>query len=207
MLSLGCRRFLRRARPGLDTAHRRQCARCDQYARLLEQVARPLVVLPETLAAALKEIADTEDSLAQSPLSALSTSALLAPMDLLPRKLCSDLKAIFRPPLPPLPRFLGSPLYSVAASYVLVVLMTLVWGNPYTALQPTLSSVQTSAAEVLDQSNDLLSSWFDKVRSGFSRQGQRALHLGEQITQQVRKIESSLVLEKFKEAESKGEWP
>lgn len=194
MLSLGCRRFLRVVRPGIDTTHRRKCARCDRYALLLEQVAQPQATLPKNLSTALREISELDNCAPQSLLQ-------------LPDPLRSALQAIFRPPRPPLPRFLRSPVYSVAVSYVLVVAMTLAWGNPYTMLQPTLNSVQTSAVEVLDQSNDLLSSWFDSVRAGFSRQSQRALRLGQQITQQVRELERSLVPEKLNGAESKGEQP
>ena len=169
MLSLGCRLFLRNARPGTTSRHRARCASCDEYLSLIERIAAADRALPGDLGRRLRSI---------------SARDLLVPLTHerpLPAMLATSLRAIFGSRRRLVPAFVGSPLYSVAASYVLVVAIGLGWGNPWDFLGPKVSDVTTSAAEALDRGSGAISGWLSAARSEVSDTEQSARRLGRKI--------------------------
>ncbi len=178
MLSLGCRLYLRNARPGTTSRHRARCSSCNEYLSLIERSAVSDPALPPELGRRLRSI---------------SARGALVPMEKetpLPARLAGSLQTIF-PPRPRLvPAFIGSPFYAVAASYVLVLAIGLVWGNPYDLFAPTLSNMTASASaaaaaatEALDRSGGVVSGWLGAVRSEVSETEQSARRLGRKMAE------------------------
>ncbi len=169
MLSLACRMFLRNARPGTTSRHRAHCSSCDEYLTLIERIAVGDSALPSDLGRRLRSI---------SSRSLLVTLVGFRP---LPRALAKSLRSILPSRLRLAPLFVGSPIYSLAASYVLVVAIGLGWGNPYDLLGPTVSRVTTSAVATFDRGTGVVSDWLDLARSEVFDTEQSARRLGQRI--------------------------
>jgi len=128
MLSLSCRRFRMDFTPGADHPHRKSCAACAAYAAAMERAAKK-EQLPARLRSTLRAV----------PAAALAAVAaqddaprLLVPQAPLPAPLRERLQQMSRrrEARPPLPAWVRSSRYAVAASYLLAVLVGATIGNP-----------------------------------------------------------------------------
>ncbi len=130
MLSPSCRRFRARFSPGSAHPHRRACPECEAFAAALESAAGIRLPLPGGLRRSLRAIAAPE------PAAVLPFTAPRVPV---PDPLARLLRAIAPASRPPLPEWLRSPRYAVAASAILALL-----------LGPALSRAAHHSLEVLD---------------------------------------------------------
>ncbi|HEY4589859.1 MAG TPA: hypothetical protein VII86_11570 [Thermoanaerobaculia bacterium] len=130
MLSASCRRFRARFSPGSTHPHRRACPECEAFAAALESAAGVRLPLPERLRRNLRAIAGPE------PGAVLPFAVPRLPV---PDALAGRLRTIAPAGRPPLPEWLRSPRYAVAASAILALL-----------LGPPLSRAAHHGLEVLD---------------------------------------------------------
>ncbi len=123
MLSPACRRFRIEFTPGADHPHRATCAACATYATALERAAKK-IPLPASLRSKLRAIPAVVDDAPRFPL----------PQTPMPPHLRSRLRQMSRRHQPPpLPVWVRSSRYAVAASYLLAVLTGFFLGNPVEA--------------------------------------------------------------------------
>lgn len=130
MLSPACRRFRALFSPGSSHPHRRACPECDAFAAALESAAGVRLPVPGSLRRSLRAIAAPE------PAAVLPFAVPRVPV---PDALVRRLRAIAPASRPPLPAWIRSPRYAVAASAVLALL-----------LGPALSHAAHRSLEVLD---------------------------------------------------------
>ena len=130
MLSDPCRRFRARFSPGSAHPHRRACPECEAFATALESAAGVRLPLPEGLQRSLRAIAGP------APGAVLPFAVPRLPV---PEGLARRLRAIAPASRPPLPEWIRSPRYAVAASAILALL-----------LGPALSRVAHRSLEMLD---------------------------------------------------------
>ncbi|HEY4594253.1 MAG TPA: hypothetical protein VIJ61_17670 [Thermoanaerobaculia bacterium] len=114
MLSASCRRFRARFSPGSTHPHRRACPECEAFAAALESAAGVRLPLPESLRRNLRAIAGPE------PGAVLPFAIPRLPV---PDALARRLRTIAPASRPPLPEWLRSPRYAVAASAILALLL------------------------------------------------------------------------------------
>ena len=179
MLKPGCAWYLRRARPGDRSGHRQRCASCNAYVSAIEGVGRLTLSLPADLDQRLRSIARV---IPAHPRRRAAT---------LPTDLRDRLSAILPRAQPALPRFAGSPLYTVAASYLAVLAVAAFWGNPYQIVRPTFSSVRSSTSEALVQTGDTVSAWLREARSELQLRSSHAAQLSNELLQ---RLEDTLTL-------------
>lgn len=126
MLKPGCRRFRMEFTPGTESphdAHRAGCAACAAYAATLERAAKK-IPLPDGLRSKLRRI----------PGAAGDAPRLPIPQAPMPAHLRERLRQMSRKQEPPpLPAWVRSSRYAVAASYLLAVLTGALLGNPVEA--------------------------------------------------------------------------
>jgi hypothetical protein len=125
MLSLSCRRFRMDFTPGADHPHRQSCAACAAYAAAMERAAKK-APLPARLRSKLRAVPATRQD---------DAPRLLVPRAPLPAPLRERLRQMSRrrEARPPLPAWVRSSRYAVAASYLLTVLLGAAIGNPVEA--------------------------------------------------------------------------
>jgi hypothetical protein len=114
VLSASCRRFRARFYPGSAHPHRRACPECEAFAAALESAAGVRLPLPESLRRNLRAIAGPE------PGAVLPFAVPRLPV---PDPLARRLRTIAPAGRPPLPEWLRSPRYAVAASAILALLL------------------------------------------------------------------------------------
>jgi hypothetical protein len=114
VLSPACRRFRARFSPGSAHPHRRACPECEAFAAALESAAGVRLPLPGGLRRSLRAIAAPE------PAAVLPFAVPRVPV---PDGLARRLRAIAPAGRPPLPGWLRSPRYAVAASAILALLL------------------------------------------------------------------------------------
>jgi len=120
MLRWSCRRFRAEFTPGLDSPHRQSCAACAAYAAALERAASR-VPLPARLRSKLRAV----------PTATGGGPRLQQPQAPLPEELRDRLRGLARAREPrPLPAWVRSSRYAVAASYVLAVLVGATVSDP-----------------------------------------------------------------------------
>jgi hypothetical protein len=118
MLKPDCRRF--RSELALDDPHRRSCPACAAYAAAMERAAIKLP-LPARLRSKLRAI----------PGAAGPDPRLPLPQAPLPDPLRNRLRGLARRQTPrPLPAWVRTSRYAVAASYLMAVLVGFAAGNP-----------------------------------------------------------------------------
>ncbi|HET9229575.1 MAG TPA: hypothetical protein VFR31_23035 [Thermoanaerobaculia bacterium] len=118
MLKPDCRSFRTELRP--DDPHRRTCPACAAYAAAMERAAFR-VPLPGRLRSKLRSIPGATTPGPRLPL----------PQAPLPDPLRDRLRGLSRRPTPrPLPAWVRTSRYAVAASYLMAVLMSFAIGNP-----------------------------------------------------------------------------
>lgn len=179
MLKPACAWFLRRARAGVDSRHRQRCSSCDAYVSAIEDIGELRLSLPADLDRRLRSIPRVIPSYQRRRAATLPTG------------LRERLSAILPPARPTLPRFAGSPLYAVVASYLVVLAVGAFWGDPYQIVQPTFSSVRSSTSEALAQTGDTVSSWMREARTELQLRGDNAAQFSNELLQ---KLEDKLTL-------------
>jgi hypothetical protein len=141
-------------RPGAE--HRRTCAACAAYAETLEHAAAVRLPLPSGLKDRLRAVAGPEPlpvvraPLPQRPLP----PALRARLQAVPRQTLGGPPAAGRPPF-----WVLSPRYAVAASYVLAILLTGLFGNPLDRGRAAVHAVGREIGTVLERAGEIGSEW------------------------------------------------
>lgn len=130
MLSWSCRRFRAGFTPGSEHPHhphRAACPACAAYAAAMERAAQK-TPLPSRLRSKLRAV-----PAAAAAGSGEDRPRMLLPREPLPNALRGRLRSLGRArraPLAPLPAWLSSPRYAIAACYLLAVLTGALAGNP-----------------------------------------------------------------------------
>ncbi len=138
MLSWSCRRFRAGFTPGADHPHhphRGACPACAAYAAAMERAAQR-TPLPARLRSKLRAV---PGAVASGGSGIGDAPRMLLPQEPLPEALRGRLRGLAgiqrgqrgrRAPLAPLPAWLSSPRYAIAACYLLAVLTGALAGNP-----------------------------------------------------------------------------
>ncbi|HEX3128709.1 MAG TPA: hypothetical protein VH394_15355 [Thermoanaerobaculia bacterium] len=142
MLKPGCRRFRTEFTPGIHHPHRAACAACAAYAAALERAAKR-IPMPAGLRSKLRVIPGAAaDDAPRFPMPQ-------APM---PPQLRDRLRRMSRhQEPPPLPAWVRSSRYAMAASYLLAVLMGALMGNPVEAAGALTRSVDRAVRPRVEQ--------------------------------------------------------
>lgn len=171
MLKLACRRFRSEftpGTPGTHAPHRQSCPACAAYAAAMERAARRLP-LPEGLRSRLRAIPSDASGNIAGP-------RMPQPQAPLPGALRDRLRGIARKQEPPpLPAWVRTSRYAVAASYVLALLVGAAVGNPLDLGREAADAVSSrmggrlekmlSGAEV--QGRERLDAWESAVRERY----------------------------------------
>jgi hypothetical protein len=139
MLKLSCRRFRMEFTPGAESphdAHRTSCPACAAYAAAMERAAKR-VPLPARLRSKLRAVPETEAARDDMPRLPLPRVPLPGPLRDRLRQMGRRQNAP-----PPLPAWMRSSRYALAASYLLAVLVGATIGNPVEAAGTLSRSVE-----------------------------------------------------------------
>ena len=173
MLSGACRRFRARFSCGSAHPHRRACPECEAFAAALESAAGVRLPLPGGLRRNLRAIAGPEPGV---------VLPFALPRLPVPDALARRLRTIAPAGRPPLPEWVRSPRYAVAASAILALL-----------LGPVLSRAAHRSLEALDtvhaQVSPLLKSTEAGGRKEIAKLRSTAIAAGDTAR---RSVESSL---------------
>ncbi|HEX6863703.1 MAG TPA: hypothetical protein VF414_12840 [Thermoanaerobaculia bacterium] len=156
MLKPACRQFRAELAPG--DPHRRSCPACAAYAAAMERAAFK-VPLPAGLRSKLRAI----------PGAASPGPRLPLPQAPLPDPLRDRLRGLARRPVRsqdprPLPAWVRTSRYAVAASYLMAVLVGLATGNPVQLGRQAAHRVSSVVTAQLTESRERLDIWEDTVR-------------------------------------------
>lgn len=186
MLKAACRRFHRHFDRGVPDPHQRSCPACARYARTVG-MARSAGLrrdLPPRLALRLRRIAAARPALARP---------LLGPD--LPAGLDARLRRIPALAASSPPPSLRSPVPAVAASTLIVVALSLAFGNPYLAGAAVARRIAGSTAdawsEVGSRSAKLLSSLTEasaQARDEVTATGEDLLTATERLLDRAREL-------------------
>lgn len=139
MLKLSCRRFRMEFTPGMEHPHRKSCPACAAYAAAMERAAKK-VPLPSRLGSKLRAVPAAHDDAPRMP---LPQAPLPGPLRNRLRGLAMTTRRPAETPAPPpLPVWVRSSRYALAASYLLAVLMGATVGNPVEAAGALSRSVE-----------------------------------------------------------------
>jgi hypothetical protein len=179
VLSWACRRFRSSFAPGSRHAHRDRCAQCRAYAEALERAARLRLPLPGPLGERLSALAARGEA----------NPVLRFPMPQapLPEGLHERLRGIAHaePRRQRLPPWIRSPRYAVAASYVLALLLTAVFGDLGSSfLRKVEQVVERTEAEGLETIEALRGT----ARERYERARRSASSVGAEITGTAREL-------------------
>ncbi len=152
MLKPACRQFRAELAPG--DPHRRSCPACAAYAAAMERAAFK-VPLPARLRSKLRAI----------PGATAPGPRLPLPQAPLPDPLRDRLRGLARRPAPrPIPAWVRTSRYAVAASYLMAVLVGLTAGNPVQLGRQAADRMSQAVSERLDAGRERLDAWEDNVR-------------------------------------------
>lgn len=159
MLNPACLEFRSEFNPGERSGaeHRRTCAACAAYAETLERAAAVRLPLPPGLKDRLRAVAGPE------PLPVIRAPLPQRP---LPPALRARLQTVPRqgrrgggPPAGRPPFWVLSPRYAVAASYVLAILLTGLFGNPLDRGRAAVHAVGREIGTVWERAEEIGSEW------------------------------------------------
>jgi anti-sigma factor RsiW len=142
MLRPACRRFRVEFTPGTESphdAHRATCASCAAYAAALERAAKK-IPLPAGLRSKLRAI----------PGATVDSPRFPMPQAPMPTHLRERLRQV-RQERPPLPVWVRSSRYAVAASYLLAVLTGVLLGNPVEAARRVDHAVRPRVEHAIER--------------------------------------------------------
>jgi anti-sigma factor RsiW len=136
MLKLSCRRFRMEFTPGAESphdAHRKSCPACAAYAAAVERAAKK-APLPSRLRSKLRAVPGA--AVDDGPRLPIPPAPMPGPLRDRLRQMSRRREA------PPLPAWVRSSRYAVAASYLLAVLLGATIGNPAEAAGAVSRSVE-----------------------------------------------------------------
>ena len=138
--------------------HRRSCPACDAYAAAMERAAFR-IPLPSGLRSKLRAIPGSIGDAQPGP---------RLPQAPLPDPLRDRLRGLARRPAPrPLPVWVRTSRYAVAASYLLAVLIGLTAGNPVQLGRQAASRMSQAVSVRLDEGRERLDVWEETVRERY----------------------------------------
>lgn len=194
MLKLACRRFRAELTPGLagrDDPHLRTCPACAAYAAAMERAAKR-VPLPARLESKLRAIPGARVDDSEGP-------RLPLPQAPLPAGLRDRLRGVTamraRRPLPP---WVRSSRYAVAASYLMAVLLGTALGNPsdlgrqaadafsrlfVTRLEQAVTEARDEGTERLGTLQDAMRERYGETRRSIEASVRTLGSLGDRIAQ------------------------
>jgi len=188
MLRPACRRFRAELAPG--DPHLRSCPACAAYAAAMERAAFR-IPLPARLRSKLRAI----------PGAAAPGPRLPLPQAPLPDPLRDRLRGLARSqeprPVPrPIPVWVRTSRYAVAASYLMAVLVGLTAGNPVQLGRQAADRMSQAVSERLDEGRERLDVWEDTVRERYG-ETRRSLedslgsldHRVDELSQSLRSLE------------------
>ncbi|HWN41251.1 MAG TPA: hypothetical protein VNW71_03470 [Thermoanaerobaculia bacterium] len=188
MLRPACRRFRAELAPG--DPHLRSCPACAAYAAAMERAAFK-IPLPARLRSKLRAI----------PGATAPGPRLPLPQAPLPDPLRNRLRGLARQPAPsPLPAWVRTSRYAVAASYLMAVLVGLAGGNtagnPVQLGRQAAGRMSQAVSERLDEGRERLEIWEDTVRERYG-ETRRSLedslgsldHRVDELSQSLRSLE------------------
>lgn len=195
MLKPACRQFRAELAPG--DPHRRSCPACAAYAAAMERAAFK-VPLPARLRSKLRGIPVAPGATGPGP-------RLPLPQAPLPDPLRDRLRGLARRPLRsqeprPLPAWVRTSRYAVAASYLMAVLVGLAGGNtagnPVQLGRQAASRMSQAVSERLDEGREHLDVWEHTVRERYG-ETRRSLedslgsldHRVDELSQSLRSLE------------------
>lgn len=167
MLSWVCRRFRASFEPGSRHSHREQCAACRAYAEALERAAGLRLPVPGALGRRLSALAAPRE---ESPVLRFPL-----PQAPLPAGLHERLRGIARRERPGLPAWIRSPRYAVAASYVLAVLLTALFGDlggsVVRKVEEVVERTETESLETIEALRGATRERYERARRSVSSVG------------------------------------
>jgi hypothetical protein len=191
MLKPACRQF--RTELALDDPHRRSCPACAAYAAAMERAAFR-VPLPARLRSKLRAIPGASSPGPRLPL----------PQAPLPDPLRDRLRGLARRPVRsqgprPLPAWVRTSRYAVAASYLMAVLVGLAAGNPVQLGRQAADRMSQAVSERLDEGREHLDVWENTVRERYGKT-RRSLegslgsldHRVDELSQSLRSLEPQI---------------
>ena len=159
MLKPACRQFRAELAPG--DPHRRSCPACAAYAAAMERAAFR-VPLPAGLRSKLRAIPGSIEGGSPGPRLPLPQAPLPDPLrDRLRGLVCRPVRS--QGPRP-LPAWVRTSRYAVAASYLMAVLVGLAAGNPVHLGRQAAHRVSSVVTAQLTESRERLGVWEDSVR-------------------------------------------
>lgn len=182
MLSWACRRFRSSFEPGSRQPHRDRCPECRAYAEALERAASVRLPLPEALGRRLSALAARGEG---NPVLRFPV-----PQAPLPAGLHERLRGIARParPIPlrqGLPAWIRSPRYAMAASYMLAILLTAVFGDLGASL---VRKVERVVEQTEAQGLEKIEALRGTARESYERARRSASSVGAEITGTAREL-------------------
>lgn len=167
MLRGDCRRFREEFTPGqyshqAGDPHRLTCPACAAYAAALERAARK-VPLPARLRSRLRSIPGSIGGI--GGIGGMNPDPRLPlPQAPMPDPLRDRLRGLARRPEPrPLPAWVRTSRYAVAASYVMAILVGLAAGNPVHVGRQAAGAMSQAVAERLAEGRERLDILEDTV--------------------------------------------
>jgi hypothetical protein len=205
MLKPSCRRFRMEFTPGMEHPHRKACPACAAYAAAMERAAKK-APLPSRLRSKLRAVpaaaSDDEPRMPMPP----------APM---PAALRGRLQQMSRRPQAsaprPLPAWVRSPRYAVAASFLLAMLLGAAFGNPAEAtgaltrsmdravrprVERAIEGVEGRGYRRLDDLKSAVREGYGAARTSLKQTVEQSLEtLGNQVTELDKMRKSMLSLD------------
>lgn len=184
MLKPACRQFRAELAPG--DPHPRSCPACAAYAAAMERAAFK-VPLPARLRSKLRAIPGASSPGPRLPL----------PQAPLPDPLRDRLRGLARRPAPrPLPVWVRTSRYAVAASYLLAVLVGFTVSDPVQLGRQAANRVSQAVSVRLDEGRERLDVWEEAVRERYG-ETRRSLedslgsldHRVDELSQSIRSLE------------------
>ncbi len=181
MLKPACRQFRAELAPG--DPHRRSCPACAAYAAAMERAAFR-VPLPARLRSKLRAI----------PGAAAPGPRLPLPQASLPDPLRDRLRGLARRPVRsqgprPLPAWVRTSRYAVAASYLMAVLVGLTAGNPVQLGRQAAGRMSQAVSERLDVWEDTVRERYGETRRSLEDSLGSLDHRVDELSQSLRSLE------------------
>lgn len=184
MLKPACRQFRAELAPG--DPHRQSCQSCAAYAAAMERAAFK-IPLPAGLRSKLRGIPMAPGATNPGP-------RLPLPQAPLPDPLRDRLRGLARRPAPraashPIPAWVRSSRYAVAASYLMAVLLGLTSGNPVHLGRQAAGRMSQAVSERLDVWEDTVRERYGDTRRSLEDSLGTLDHRVDELSQSLRSLE------------------
>jgi hypothetical protein len=176
MLSWDCRRFRARFEPGSGHPHRHRCRECRAFAEAVERVVGIRLPLPDGLRESLRAVRPVPE---------------IPVPDSLRGRLRGIARPEVQPPKQPLPEWLSSPRYAVAASALLATFLTMAFGDLVPGLRIASSlteEIEEESIESLETLHGAALERYEKTRQSLAASVESASAGIEEITDKSRDL-------------------